>query len=232
MAATTWSASRVAPSSVVSRTRAGPPLDASRRASARGSSPPVRRRPAPARGRASPDPRGARGRAAGGARPARAGSGPRPGPRRDRGRPRSSPHAAASSTHALNSSTWYAWSATVKPPLSSRSQSIPCSRVNATSARRLAIPSCSRNRTSSGKWRIPFARPWVRDAWQNPPFRPLAPNPTVSCSRTVTRSEGSVSVSARAVHNPVNPAPTTATSVTPSPRSGGRSGPAGDAASQ
>ena len=65
---------------------------------------------------------------------------------------------------------------------------------------------------SSGKWRIPLARPWVSDAWQNPPFRPLAPNPTVSCSRTTTRSDGSVSVRAIAVHSPVNPAPTIATS--------------------
>ena len=79
---------------------------------------------------------------------------------------------------------------------------------------------------------MPLARPWVSDAWQKPPFRPLAPKPTVSASRTVTRSEGSVSVRAIAVHRPGEPGPDDATSVAPSPLSGGCSGPAGDAASQ
>ena len=59
---------------------------------------------------------------------------------------------------------------------------------------------------------MPLARPWVRLASQKPPFRPLAPKATVSASRTATRSDGSVSVSAIAVQSPVNPAPTIATS--------------------
>ncbi len=79
---------------------------------------------------------------------------------------------------------------------------------------------------------MPFARPWVRLAAQKPPFRPLAPKPTVSASRTTTRSCGSESVSAIAVHRPVNPAPITTTSARPSEASGGRAGPAGLAASQ
>ena len=68
------------------------------------------------------------------------------------------------------------------------------------------MPSRSRRSSSSGKWRIPFARPWVRLASQKPPFRPLAPKATVSASRTAMRSAGSVSVSAIAVQSPVNPA--------------------------
>jgi hypothetical protein len=95
-----------------------------------------------------------------------------------------------------------------------------------------ARPSRSSNSTSSGKWRSPFARPWVSDAWQKPPLRPDAPNPTDSCSRTTTRRLGSVSVRASAVHRPVNPAPMIATSALAAPRSGGCAGPAGDAASQ
>ncbi len=99
-----------------------------------------------------------------------------------------------------------------------------CSRVNATSPSRLSIPSRSSRSSSSGKWRIPLARPWVRLASQNPPFRPLAPKATVSASRTATRSVGSVSVSATAVHSPVNPPPTMATSTSSvSPGSSGGS---------
>ena len=67
---------------------------------------------------------------------------------------------------------------------------MPCVRVNAIRPGRLAMPSRSSRSISSGKWRMPFARPWVSDASQNPPFRPLAPNPTVSGSSTTTRSDG------------------------------------------
>ena len=74
---------------------------------------------------------------------------------------------------------------------------------------------------------MPFASPWVRLASQNPPLRPLAPNATVSASRTATRSDGSVSVSAIAVHRPVNPPPMIATSTSQAlarPSSGGSAG--------
>ena len=74
---------------------------------------------------------------------------------------------------------------------------------------------------------MPLARPWVRLASQKPPLRPLAPNATVSASRTTTRNDGSVSVSAIAVQSPVNPAPMIATSaVVVVPRASGGS-PAG-----
>jgi hypothetical protein len=79
---------------------------------------------------------------------------------------------------------------------------------------------------------MPFASPWVRLAAQKPPLRPLAPKPTDSASRTTTRSEGSESVRAIAVHKPVKPAPITTTSARPPEASGGRAGPAGLAASQ
>ena len=103
---------------------------------------------------------------------------------------------------------------------------MPCSRVNAINAARFSIPSCSSRGSSSGKCLIPFARPWVRLASQKPPFRPLAPNATVSASSTTTRRDGSVSVRAIAVHRPVNPAPMIATSAsTRSPAfSGGSAG--------
>ena len=38
--------------------------------------------------------------------------------------------------------------------------------------------------SSSGKCRMPLARPWVRLASQKPPLRPLAPKATVSASST------------------------------------------------
>ena len=75
-------------------------------------------------------------------------------------------------------------------PTSSRSQSMPCARVKSTRPRRLSRPSASSRSSSSGKCLIPLARPWVRLDWQKPPLRPLAPNPTVACSRTATRSAG------------------------------------------
>ena len=68
-------------------------------------------------------------------------------------------------------------------------------------------------------------RPWVSDAAQKPPLRPLAPAPTRSASRTATRSDGSVSSSRMAAHRPVNPAPTMATSTTVWPSTAGRTGP-------
>ena len=71
-----------------------------------------------------------------------------------------------------------AWSASARVPVSSRSQSIPCSRVNAIRPARFSMPSRSRRSSSSGKWRMPLASPWVRLASQNPPLRPLAPNET------------------------------------------------------
>ena len=97
---------------------------------------------------------------------------------------------------------------------------MPCVRVNSIRPWRLATPSRSRRSSSSGKWRIPFARPCVSDASQKPPLRPLAPYATVSASRTTTRKAGSVSVRAMAVHSPVNPPPTITTSAVVSPARG------------
>ena len=133
-----------------------------------------------------------------------------------------SPRAFASSTQARSSPTACGRSATVSTPVGSRSQSIPWSRVKSMRSRRFSRPSDSRRSTSSGKWRSPLARPWTRLASQNPPLRPLAPNPTTAASRTTMRRPGSVSASRIAVHRPVNPAPTMATSARAGPRSGGR----------
>src|SRR5262245_23164112 len=52
-----------------------------------------------------------------------------------------------------------------------------------------------------------------------PAFRPLAPNPAITCSSTATDSPRARS--ARAAESPVYPAPTTATSTLVSPMSGG-----------
>ena len=86
-----------------------------------------------------------------------------------------------------------------------------------TRPRRFSTPSRSSMSISSGKCRSPFARPWVSDAAQKPPLRPLAPQPTRSASRTATRRDGSASSSAMADHSPVNPPPTMATSTRTSP---------------
>jgi hypothetical protein len=56
----------------------------------------------------------------------------------------------------------------------------------------------------------------------NPAFRPAAPNPAISRSSTSTRSPGSSDASEYAVHSPVKPAPTIATSTSASPANGGR----------
>ncbi len=69
---------------------------------------------------------------------------------------------------------------------------------------------------------MPLASPWVRLASQKPPLRPLAPNATVCGLEDHDPQAGSVSVRASAVHSPVNPAPTIATST--SSRSPGSSG--------
>ena len=68
-------------------------------------------------------------------------------------------------------------------------------------------------------------RPCVSEASQNPPLRPLAPQPTRSASSTTTRRDGSVSSSAIAVQSPVNPPPTIATSARLSPEAAARTGP-------
>ena len=112
--------------------------------------------------------------------------------------------------------------------MASRSQSIDSSRTNATSSARFRRPSASSTSISPGKWRSPLPSPWVSDAAQKPPLRPLAPEPTRSASSTTTRSEGSVSSRRIAAHRPVNPPPTIATSTVPWPRSGSR-GPPGSA---
>ena len=58
--------------------------------------------------------------------------------------------------------------------------------------RRRGSPAPSRSSTSisSGKCSSPLASPWVSEAAQKPPLRPLAPQPTRSASRTATRRDG------------------------------------------
>ena len=102
---------------------------------------------------------------------------------------------------------------------------MPSALTNATSSARFRRPSASSTSSSSGKWRSPLPSPWVSDAAQNPPLRPLAPQPTCSASSTATRREGSASSSAIAVHSPVNPPPMTATSTRVWPTAAGRRGP-------
>ena len=64
------------------------------------------------------------------------------------------------------------------------------------------------------------ARAPANSAEAQPPLRPDAPKPHVSASRIRTRNDGSATASAYAVHNPVNPPPTIATSQVVSPVSG------------
>ena len=235
MATTTWSARTVAPPAVVATST--PPARRSRP-----------RHPGAARGSATPRSRGDPGEARGTAWPGRAG---RRGPggryspacqsgewtsawtasrsRNSRSRRARPPRRPRPGTRRPGTAGRRA-TACRSPRGRSRCRA---SRVNAISPRRLSRPSRSSRSSSSGKWRIPLARPWVRLASQKPPFRPLAPNATVSASRTTTRSAGSVSVSAIAVHRPVNPAPTIATSASRRRRpSGGSQSPGAGSRSQ
>ena len=63
--------------------------------------------------------------------------------------------------------------------------------------------------------------PCVRLAEQNPPLRPDAPYPVSCCSRMTTSRSGSNSFANKAVHRPVNPAPTMQRSAPSSPMSAG-----------
>ena len=64
------------------------------------------------------------------------------------------------------------------------------------------------------------ARLVASSAEHQPPLRPLAPNPMSWRSSTAMRSAGSPVASASAVHRPVNPPPTIATSTSTSAPSG------------
>ena len=64
--------------------------------------------------------------------------------------------------------------------------------------------------------------PWVRLAEQKPPLRPDAAQPTVRASSSTTSRDGSRSLASSAVHRPVNPPPTTASSVVTCSASAGR----------
>ncbi len=67
---------------------------------------------------------------------------------------------------------------------------------------------------------MPFGRPCVSDASQNPPLRPLAPNATVSRSSSSTSRSGRSSFAWIAAHRPVNPPPTIARSASVGASSG------------
>ena len=85
---------------------------------------------------------------------------------------------------------------------------------------------------SSAKRARPFSIPCVSEPCAKPPLRPLAPNPTVSASRTTTSRPGSSALACRAAQSPVKPPPTMQRSVSPAPASGGRGSRAGRASSQ
>ena len=61
----------------------------------------------------------------------------------------------------------------------------------------------------------------MRLAEQKPPLRPDAAQPAVRASSSTTSSDGSRSRASSAVHNPVNPPPTTARSAVTRPVSAG-----------
>ena len=64
------------------------------------------------------------------------------------------------------------------------------------------MPSRSSVVISSGQRDMPFSRPWVRLASQNPPLRPDAAQPTVCASTSTTRAPGSRRFASSAVHRP------------------------------
>ena len=199
-----------------SRRRRRPPgaRSAVDRACPRGSSRPALRGDRRARRRAWPGRRiTVRRRPAPDARPARAASGPRPGRRPGRGTRAPRRAAAASSTHAWSSVDLVRLVATSSVPVSSRSQSIPSSRTNATSSGEVRDALRLEDVELVGEVAHPVGQAVGQRRLAEaavPAARPAAD--PVSASRTATRSDGSVSGSAIAVHSPVNPAPTIATS--------------------
>ena len=93
-------------------------------------------------------------------------------------------------------------------------------------------PSRSSCGISSAKRARPFSIPCVSDPSAKPPFRPLAPMPTVSASRTTTSRPGSSAFAWRAAQSPVNPPPTMQRSASLDPSSGGSGSRGGSASSQ
>ena len=65
------------------------------------------------------------------------------------------------------------------------------------------MPSRSSVGISSGQRDIPFSRPCVRLASQNPPLRPDAAQPIVFASTSTTRAPGLRFFASTAAHRPV-----------------------------
>ncbi|CAM5660941.1 hypothetical protein SALBM217S_08463 [Streptomyces griseoloalbus] len=117
--------------------------------------------------------------------------------------PSARPRAAISSYQDRSSSAWYGSVATSISPVRSKSQSMECRATVSSMASRLRAPSRSRVWISPGQRASPLARPWVREAAQNPPLRPEAAQPTSRPSTSTTSRDGSRSLAISAVHSPL-----------------------------
>ena len=135
------------------------------------------------------------------------------------------PRDLASATSSVARLAWAAERArTTVPPLA-KSQEMPSASaarsissidwfIAARIARAASTPS---SRAMRASWA-------AKRADAHPPLRPEAPKPQTSASMMTIRSVGLTSRSERAVHRPVNPPPTMATSTSRSPDSEGRCG--------
>ena len=74
--------------------------------------------------------------------------------------------------------------------------------------------------------------PWVSEPSAKPPFRPLAPKPTVSASSTTTSRAGSLRLGVEGRPEPGEPAPTMQRSASTGPSSSGCGSRGGRASSQ
>ena len=99
---------------------------------------------------------------------------------------------------------------------------MPSSRTVSSMAARLVRPSSTSRAFSAAKSSAPCAKPWVNEAMQMPPLRPVAWPATAPASSTTTSAPGSSSLASSAVHRPVKPAPMTARSQVSAPVSAGR----------
>ena len=84
------------------------------------------------------------------------------------------------------------------------------------------MPSRTRSSYSAGHRVIPLCSPWVNEASQNPPLRPVACSAIRSPSSSSTERPGSRSTARSAVQRPQKPPPTTTRSTVVAPSNAGR----------
>ena len=138
------------------------------------------------------------------------------------------PAAPRAADSSRSSSICQGATARVSSPVASRSQSMPSRATSVTRPARFSWPRRRSRGISSGHRERPLPSPWVSDAEQNPPLRPVAFSASRVPSRSRTEEPGSASSAVSAAQRPVKPPPTTTVSTEVAPvragRGAGRSG--------